>query len=273
MSNFRSLSKLQKLMLILKSPVQVLNSGILAQQEVLFKKQIKKQYDIEKLPTIDILDLFPDFAEKINCYSFLEGTSLVTDLLLLKKLAGRFDSCKYLEIGSWRGESVVNVSENSSNCTTINLPKEEMRKMNLKEEFINLHGFFSNGLKNMHEIKHNTKTYNFEELSPDYNLIFIDGDHSYEGVLNDTKKTFNLRKDDKSIIVWHDYGYSPEQVRYPTLKAILDGVPASKHKNLYHVSNTLCAVYIENCDLPTYYTNFPSTPNKKFSVTIEAEKI
>lgn len=273
MNKFRSLSTWQKMMIILKKPLKVLNSGILAQQDDLFKRQIRIDYKIEKLPTIDLLDLFPNLEGKIECYSFLEGTSLITDILLLKKIASQFDSCKYLEIGSWRGESVVNISENAAHCTTINLPKEEMRNMNLKKEFIDLHGFFSKNLKNVSEIAHNSKTFNFDELDHDYNLIFIDGDHSYEGVLNDTKKTFNLRKDDKSIIVWHDYGYSPERVRFPTLKAILDGVPASEHKNLYHVSNTLCAVYIENCHLPRVDTEFPSVPNKKFSLTIHTERI
>ena len=273
MNKFRILSTLQKMKLIFNKPGKVLNSGIMAQQDDLFKRQIGIDYNMEKLPTIDLLDLFPNLEGKIDCYSFLEGTSLITDILLLKKFASQFDSCKYLEIGSWRGESIANISENAAHCTTINLPKEEMINMNFKKEFIDLHGFFSKNLKNVRGIMHNSKTFNFNELDHDYNLIFIDGDHSYEGVLNDTKKTFNLRKDDKSIIVWHDYGYSPERVRFSTLKAILDGVPASNHKNLYHVSNTLCAVYIENCNLPTYFTEFPSTPNKKFSLTIQTVRI
>jgi len=144
--------------------------------------------------------------------------------------------------------------------------------MNLKRQFIDVHGFFSKNLKNVREILCNSRTFNFDELDY-FDLIFIDGNHSYESILNDTEKTFNLRKDDKSIIVWHDYGFSPETVRFTTLKAILDGIPLSKHKNLYHISNTLCAVYMENCNLQTYYTEFPSVPNKKFSLTIKALKI
>lgn len=98
-------------------------------------------------------------------------------------------------------------------------------------------------------------------------------DHSYEGVLNDSKKVFSLRKNEKSIIVWHDYGSSTEIVRHTTLKAILDGIPKDKHHNLYHVSNTMCAIYIEKIDLLTYYTKFPSFPNKVFSLKIRAKKL
>lgn len=267
------MNKLQKLKLIIKNPIDVINCGLISLQEKSHKIEIIKTYNLDRLPTLDLLDFFPNLEEEIKVYSFLEGTSLITDMVLLKKLASRFESCNYLEIGSWRGESVANVSENTSQIMTINLSKEEMKSMNLKQEFIDLHGFFSKDIAKMNEIFHNSKTLDFNKLKNNFDLIFIDGDHSYEGVLNDTKKTFNLRKNSQSVIVWHDYGYSPENVRYSTLKAILDGIPALKHRNLYHVSNTICAIYIEDNKLPTFRTEFPSTPNKKFSVKISAVRL
>lgn len=59
---------------------------------------------ITKLPTIDITDLFHDLEEEVTTYSYLEGVSLVTDIILLKKMVRRFPVCNYLEIGSWRRE-------------------------------------------------------------------------------------------------------------------------------------------------------------------------
>ena len=255
---------MQKLRIFLKNPFGIIHSWILSQQEKEYRAQLNEEYSRDQLPTIDLLDLFPDFEEELTTYSFLEGTSLVTDLILLKKLAGRFDACNYLEIGSWRGESLANISINAKHCTTINLPKAEMENIKNGKEAANVHGFFSKNLKNLTEIFHNSHTFDFNSLKEKFDLIFIDGDHSYKGVLNDTKKTFNLRRDSSSIIVWHDYGYSTEQVRYTTLKAILDGTPKQLHQNLFHVSNTACAVYIENCKLPTTFTRFPSIPNKTF---------
>ena len=116
---------------------------------------------------------------------------------------------------------------------------------------------------------------NVIRFTPDkkFDLIFIDGDHSYEGVLNDTIKTFSLRRDNNSIIVWHDYGFSTEMVRYSVLNAILDGIPVKDHCNLYHVSNTLCPVYIGNKNFNTYYCKFPSTPDKIFSITLKSTKL
>lgn len=64
------------------------------------------------LPVVDLLDLFPVVNESIESYSCLYGTSEPSDLALLKLLAKRFNgNCRYLEIGSWRGERGEPVSD------------------------------------------------------------------------------------------------------------------------------------------------------------------
>lgn len=263
------MNKLNKIEIFLKNPLKVINNGILSLSEKEFQDQLIKTYKKDQLPTIDIIDLFSDFEEELTTYSFLEGTSLLTDLILLKKFAEKFEDCNYLEVGSWRGESLANIAPNTKHCTTINLSSEEMKNMKFSKEFIEAHGYFSKKVNNLTEVLQNTHTYDFTQLKDKFDLIFIDGDHSFEGVLNDTRKTFDLRRDRSSIIVWHDYGYSPERVRYSTLKAILDGIPKQFHHNLYHISNTLCAVYMEDCEFTTTLTKFPSEPTKIFSVKVK----
>lgn len=259
--------------LLLQNPLAVLKEGMKVREQHYFKKKIISEYNIEQLPTINILDLFPNLDEEIDSYSFLNGTSLITDMILLKSLAKKIDSCAYLEIGSWRGESLVNVSNVTDDCTSLTLSSDEMKQLNFGDEFIKVHGLFSNHISTIKKIEANSQTYDFNQLNKKFDLIFIDGDHSYQGVLNDSKKVFPLRKNSKSIIVWHDYGFHTEDTRYTTLKAILDGIPKDKHKNLYHVSNTMCAVYMEGIELPTEFTKFPSFPDKKFSLKIKGEKI
>ena len=261
------------LKILLQNPFAVIMEGIRVQQQTYFKKKLVAEYSIEQLPTINILDLFPDLNEEIDSYSFLNGTSLITDLVLLKSLSKNYNECAYLEIGSWRGESLVNVSNVTKDCTSVTLSANEMRQLSIGEDFIKIHGVFYDHIDSIKRIGANSQTYDFEQLKKKFDLIFVDGDHSYKGVLNDTEKVFPLRKNDNSVIVWHDYGFDTEKTRYSTLKAILDGIPKEKHRNLYHVSNTMCAVYIENLDLPTQFTSFPSFPNKKFSIKIKGERI
>ena len=69
-------------------------------EQMEFKNRLYLEYKVKQLPTIDLLDLFPNLEIDINTYSFLPGTSLITDMVLLKSLANRFKECSYLEIGS-----------------------------------------------------------------------------------------------------------------------------------------------------------------------------
>ena len=50
---------------------------------------------------------------------------------------------------------------------------------------------YSGRLAYSDKIKHfyvNSQTFDFETINDEIDLYFIDGDHSYEGVYNDTKK-------------------------------------------------------------------------------------
>ena len=141
------MKKKEGLKILLRNPIGVLKEGVRVQQQNYYKNKISSEYKIQQLPTIDLLDLFPNLSENIDSYSFLNGTSLITDLILLKSLARRFDNCAYLEIGSWRGESLANISDVTDDCTSLTLSGDEMRSLNFGEKFIKVHGVFSDKIK------------------------------------------------------------------------------------------------------------------------------
>src|SRR5690606_41176729 len=58
---------------------------------------------------------------------------------------------------------------------------------------------------------------------------------------SDTENVFKHLIHENSIIVWHDYAYNPEKVRFEVMQGILDGIPKKFHSNIYHVANTMCA--------------------------------
>ena len=245
---------------------------LLADNAFIFKKKILKKYPQTSLPVVDILDIIPKLNETIQPYSYLEGGSTAIDLVLLKSLAKQFKPCNYLEIGSWRGESVANIVETGADCTIINLSEDEMQAMKLPTGYIKQHHLYSKDLANIHFIHHNSHTFDYSSLNKKFDLIFVDGDHHYDSVKKDTQKVFNLLRDDNSIIVWHDYGKTPESIRYDVFAGILDGLPSSEHKNLYHVSNTLCAIYTKQ-KLNTQPLSYPTQPNKVFEINIKAKKL
>ena len=258
------MSKLQKLLkaakLIMQNPA--LLNKVLDAPEV-NKNELKQKYGVKNgLKTVQINDLLPNLNETIEPFSFLDGGSTPLDLVLLKGLAKRFEACEYFEIGTWRGESVANVANIAKHCTSLNLSDEAMLAMGLDKKYIESHRFFSNKLSNVTHLQGNSSTFDYTSLTKKFDLIFIDGDHHYESVKSDTINAFKLLKNEKSIIVWHDYGNTPTDVRWDVLKGILDGTPSNNKNNLYHVSNTLSAIYTtENIkasfvalfEYPSYY--------------------
>lgn len=259
---------MKKLLELLKYPRRILRYGFARFDEDRHQKSCLNRHGLSQLPTVNLADIATRKDEIIEPFSFLDGTSMITDIFLLKTLARKFQNCSYLEIGSWRGESIANVSKVAASCTSVTLSADEMRSMKFGEKFIACHGIFSKGIGNIKTHHANSHTFDFKSLNEKYDVIFVDGDHTYEGVLNDTKKVFEIRKDKKSFIVWHDYGYSSETVRYSVLNAILEGIPKEKHKHLFHVSNTMCAIYCEDLNLPSTTMEFPNLPDKIFKLEL-----
>ncbi len=218
------------------------------------------------LPVIDIQHLLPRAELSLNTYSFLDGGSLITDLLLLKALAKRFDDCTYFEIGTWRGESVCNVADVAKACYTLNLPSEEMRAFGLSESYIDQYAFFSKDTPNIIHLEGNSKHFDFSSLGKQFDLIFIDGDHHYEMVKNDTEKVFAHLVHENSIVVWHDYAFSPEKIRYEVLSGIWEGIPEELRTHLYHVSNTKCAIFTRD-SFPTRAFKAYENPKLRFKVS------
>jgi hypothetical protein len=143
----------------------------------------------------------------------------------------------------------------------------EMRATGLSEKYIRLHGFFSKGLQNVIHLQGNSKTFEFQSPGRKFDLVFIDGDHRYEMVKNDTHKIFRHLVHEKTIVVWHDYARNPETVRFEVLAGILDGSPYEIHGNLFHVANTLCAVYLPG-KTGGRFPEVPVEPEGSFSIEL-----
>jgi hypothetical protein len=147
-----------------------------------------------------------------------------------------------------------------------------MRRFGATDNEVETSGFFTKGLPNVTHIGHNSQTFDFSPYEGRIDLVFVDGDHSYEGVRSDTRSAYRLLRNDESVIVWHDYGLTPETVNWRVLAGILDGAPDGAAKDLYHVSNTLCAIYSRK-SLPSRREEFAQLPTRRFSVGIRGERI
>ncbi len=206
-----------------------------------FLKKVKKKYGITALPVAS-LDQFIKGEFDVFPFTFLDGTSSIIDHALLRALASSIKDCRYLEIGTWRGESVANVAAVAKECVTINLSDEEMRKKGWDERYIQSHRTLSSHLPNVQHVDANSLRDDLSRWGK-FDLIFIDGDHHYLSVVSDTRKLLPLLRDENSVMVWHDYAFSPLQPRGEVMLGILDGMPEIEHSHLFQVEHSMCCVY------------------------------
>jgi predicted O-methyltransferase YrrM len=239
--------------LLIRNPWKL---NLILDQNEEWEKYVWKKYAQTSLPVVPLKYFIHD-AALVEPFAFLDGGSSPTDIALLKQLAADIPDCRYFEIGTWRGESVSNVSAASGICYSLNLPDKELFKLTGSEDYVNSHRFFSKTLKNITHLYGDSATFNYTGLNLKFDLIFIDGDHHYEAIVKDTRNMLQYLCHDETIIVWHDYAYTPESVRYETMAAVLDACPASLHPFLYYVRNTNCVLL--------YRKKISSFPFKKFA--------
>ncbi|MBQ4355148.1 MAG: class I SAM-dependent methyltransferase [Bacteroidales bacterium] len=241
------------------------------------KREVLKHYNFPQgLPVVDLADLFPGFHQVVDPYAYLSGATMPTDIALLKSLAQKIGARSYFEIGTWRGESVANVAAVVPECVTLNLSREEIIGLTGSTAYADLHGLFSRDLSGVRQIYGNSMQFDFSPYAGKFDLVFIDGDHHYEAVRNDSAAVMPLLRDEHAVIVWHDYGYDPETVRWSVFQGILDGLPGECHRRLVHVAHTMCAVLLPDDILKTLKTK-PlgefERPNHYFEVTLDAREM
>ncbi len=231
---------------------------------------IQKKMELTNgLPFVDLKELVPDLNETLENFTFLDGTSQTIDIAFLKALCRQFDKCEYLEIGSWRGESLFNISPVIHSGVSVSFSSDEVMKRFNNKPMADSIKFFSNTLPNIKHVEADSLTFDFNSLNQKFDVIFVDGDHTYEGVKSDTSNAFKLLKNESSVIVFHDCGFSNEDIRYEVVAGVIDGTPDDKRKFLYRVSNTLCGIYTTRKINPMPKT-IPQLPNKVFKVRIES---
>ncbi len=258
---------LKALAVILKKPY--LLNKIIDSEEV-WEQYAEKKYSFTGFSVVKFEDIFEKQTDSIYPYSFTGGGSLITDLLLLKTAAMHFPNCSYFEIGTWRGESVANIASIAKECYTLNLSSSELKSLNLDNDYISQIGLFSKQFKNVTHLEGNSLHYDFSKLNKKFDLIFIDGNHHYEYVFNDTKKVFESLIHENSIVVWHDYAYNPEKIRSEVASAILDAVPEHLHQFLYHPEGTMSALYIHRVIKGKTFKNH-MIPDNLYYITVKKD--
>lgn len=153
------------------------------------------------------------------------------------------DAKKIFEIGTYRGQTTCGFADvcDDAEIYTLNLPPDQDGRYG---EFIGSFIQTNPNKHRIHQVFSDSKSFDTTPYRHMMDFIFVDGDHSYDYIKNDTQKAFELLAPNGAI-VWHDFaGKSEGVVRYLLELAI--------EKPLMRIKNTCLILYIENMDFKTY---------------------
>ena len=221
---------------------------------------------------ISIKDVLPDLNETIINYTYLDGTSFPIDIAFVKGIVSCYDYCDYLEIGSCRGESLINIIPNVASATSISLSKDQMLNMGFDIKNVEVEGCLIPPDMKYRQIYHNSLTFDYSTLNEKFDVIFVEGDHSAEAVEIDTQNAFKLLKDENSVIIWHDCGNTVNDYRYEVIAGIIKGCPPESLKHIYRVQNTLCGIYTKKSIKPSEIVN-KNSPIVLFDMEIKSRPV
>jgi hypothetical protein len=158
----------------------------------------RKLPELKHLPERNPADCIPNFASTEivirQCPIGTWSTPLI-DVVVLLKCALGFRSRRILEIGSYLGHTARMLAENTDAETRITALDEYPE-----------HGSAYRGTPLEQKIDRRIGKISLQPFKPDekYDLIFVDADHRFESVVNDTQVALSLLSE-RGVLVWHDY--------------------------------------------------------------------
>jgi predicted O-methyltransferase YrrM len=179
---------------------------------------------------------FPDYEENIELYleDKIWGDTVPYIMVLLSSLS---KNKKVFEFGTFRGQTTYNLSKTASEVYTFdfgtNISNDGYPDYEVGEIYK------KNNAGNIIQLIGDSMTYDFRELHNKFDIIWLDGGHSYETCKKDFETSLQLiKKDSPAIIAIDDYP------AWEGVKKAVDEI--SKIKHLYYIPEIALTIYINN---------------------------
>jgi predicted O-methyltransferase YrrM len=171
------------------------------------------------LPTVRLGDIVPpDTPVTLRALEQSDGNVTLHELYVIAAITRAVQPTSSFEIGTFDGRTTVNVAANSPRGAvtyTLDLPAQELaaarlpiesheRRFILKPASGALIESEGSGLRT-EQLLGDSAAFDFARFEGRMDLVFVDGSHSYEYVLNDSARALSMIGD-RGVVLWHDYG-------------------------------------------------------------------
>lgn len=192
----------------------------------------------------DLSDLLPNHEHiPINLinYQYIYGNMPLSELSVLVKIIQHFKPKKIFEIGTYIGNTTLQMAANSNALIyTLDLPPKNRNQSDLFKIFDPTLDVYPDtpGVKlkdsrysyRVKQLYGDSYKFNFRSFYGKMDLVFVDGSHHFRYVYKDSQNAIKLLSS-KGIVIWHDYApYAKEVIK--ALNALRKQLP------LFHITNT-----------------------------------
>jgi predicted O-methyltransferase YrrM len=165
------------------------------------------------------------------------------DMAYVCAIAGCLQAKQIFEFGTYRGQTTCGLASSAPDATiyTLNLPPEADPRY---APFIGMYIKQSSDQHRIKQLFHDSYQFDPSPYAQSMDYIFIDADHSYAGVKNDTEKALVMLKPGGTL-VWHDYAAKSPGV-YTYIQEL------SQSRPVFRIRNTCLIVYRDGVDVDTF---------------------
>lgn len=215
-------------------------------EKLVLELKFREELDQSRIRELYLAEIFENIEEvAIPVGAINEDTAHENhvDLLYVAAIAKYLKAKQIFEFGTYMGRTTRQLASlgEDVHVTTLNLPPDKDTVSGHLLQF-----FFKNSpVKNrINQIFCDSREFDPTPYRQSMDLIFIDADHSYEGVKCDTEKAFEMLAPGGTVI-WHDYApKSPGVVQYMR--------EFTQEKPVFRVHKTCLTVYRDGIDAMTF---------------------
>jgi hypothetical protein len=202
-------------------------------EKTLKKGNIRPVYPSELFPSLH------QVAVPVAAIHQESGHQNHTDMVYVCAIARAVGARRIFEIGTYRGQTTCALAEvcPEAEIFTLNLPPEADTRY---APFLGWYIRRSPFQKRIRQLFCDSRLFDTGPYRGSMDLVFVDGDHSYDAVKNDTAKALELLRPG-GVVIWHDFaGKCPGVIRF------LDEFSMSRP--LFHIRKTCLAVLMDGVD-------------------------